>query len=153
MQFVFLAYSSIIIFWSNFSKSFFLFLFVHFLISALSFGMFFFKFETFITSLDKFSKFKYNFHFLAVWSGKILHKVLTNLNYYKIFFAHICFEKAKICFCLRYICNSSSFFLVKIKSLPHQEFPDGPPFKYYPGPTMLNFRDQTRTGVFIVVWS
>ena len=28
-----------------------------------------------------------------------------------------------------------------------------PPSKYYPGPTMLNFRDQTRTGVFIVVWS
>ena len=27
------------------------------------------------------------------------------------------------------------------------------PSKYYPGQTMLNFRDQTRTGVFIVVWS
>ena len=27
------------------------------------------------------------------------------------------------------------------------------PSKYYPGPTMLNFRDQTRTGVFIVVCS
>ena len=25
--------------------------------------------------------------------------------------------------------------------------------KYYSGPTMLNFRDQTRTGVFIVVLS
>ena len=31
--------------------------------------------------------------------------------------------------------------------------PGGPPSKYYPGPTMLNFPDQTRTGVFIVVWS
>ena len=39
------------------------------------------------------------------------------------------------------------------KSLPHRVFPGGPPSKYYPGPTMLNFRDQTRTGVFIVVWS
>ena len=41
----------------------------------------------------------------------------------------------------------------KQKSLPHRVFPGGPPSKYYPGPTMLNFRDQTRTGVFIVVWS
>ena len=39
------------------------------------------------------------------------------------------------------------------KSLRHQVFPGGPPSKYYPGPTMLNFRDRTRTGVFIVVWS
>ena len=39
------------------------------------------------------------------------------------------------------------------KSLRHREFPGGPPSKYYPGPTMLNFRDRTRTGVFIVVWS
>ena len=39
------------------------------------------------------------------------------------------------------------------KSLRHQVFPGGPPSKYYPGPTLLNFRDQTRTGVFIVVWS
>ena len=39
------------------------------------------------------------------------------------------------------------------KSLPHRVFPGGPPSKYYPGPTMLNFRDQTRTGVFIVVRS
>ena len=38
------------------------------------------------------------------------------------------------------------------KSLRHQVFPGGPPSKYYPGPTMLNFRDRTRTGVFIVVW-
>ena len=28
-----------------------------------------------------------------------------------------------------------------------------PPISYYPGPTMLNFRDQTRTGVFVVVCS
>ena len=41
----------------------------------------------------------------------------------------------------------------KIKSLRHQEFPGGPPSKYYPGPMMLNFRDRTRTGVFIMVWS
>ena len=27
--------------------------------------------------------------------------------------------------------------------------PRVPPSKYYPGPTMLNFRDQTRTGVLI----
>ena len=26
-------------------------------------------------------------------------------------------------------------------------------FKYHRGPTMLNFRDQTRTAVFIVIWS
>ena len=39
------------------------------------------------------------------------------------------------------------------KSLRHLVFPGGPPSKYYLGPTMLNFRDQTRTGVFIVVWS
>ena len=45
------------------------------------------------------------------------------------------------------------FFWEKMKSLRHQVFPGGPPSKYYPGPTMLNFRDQTRTGVFIVVWS
>ena len=32
-------------------------------------------------------------------------------------------------------------------------FPGGPPSKYYPGPTMLNFRDLTRSGVFIVVWT
>ena len=47
--------------------------------------------------------------------------------------------------------NKRSF--IDIKSLRHQVFPGGPPSKYYPGPTMLNFRDQTRTGVFIVVWS
>ena len=40
-----------------------------------------------------------------------------------------------------------------MKSLRHRVLPGGPPSKYYPGPTMLNFRDQTRTGVFIVVWS
>ena len=39
------------------------------------------------------------------------------------------------------------------KSLRHRVFPGGPPSKYYPGPTMLTFRDQTRTVVFIVVWS
>ena len=35
----------------------------------------------------------------------------------------------------------------------HREFPGGPPSKYYPGPTMLNFRDLTRSGAFIVVWT
>ena len=40
-----------------------------------------------------------------------------------------------------------------VKKPTAREFPGGPPSKYYPGPTMLNFRDQTRTGVFIVVWS
>ena len=49
--------------------------------------------------------------------------------------------------------KSIILIVVSLKSLPHQEFPDGPPFKYYPGPTLLNFRDQTRTGVFNVVWS
>ena len=49
----------------------------------------------------------------------------------------------------------SAFVLIypnHTKSLRHQEFPGGPPSKYYPGPTMLNFRDRTRTGAFIVVW-
>ena len=49
--------------------------------------------------------------------------------------------------------KSIILIVVSLKSLPHQEFPDGPPFKYYPGRTLLNFRDQTRTGVFNVVWS
>ena len=37
------------------------------------------------------------------------------------------------------------------QNLAHREFPGGPPSKYYPGATMLNFRDRTRTGVFIVL--
>ena len=49
--------------------------------------------------------------------------------------------------------KSFAEFSKTTKSLRHQEFPGGPPSKYYPGPTMLNFRDRTRTGVFIVVWS
>ena len=48
---------------------------------------------------------------------------------------------------------SNKEIVLDIKSLRHQVFPGGSPSKYYPGPTMLNFRDQTRTGVFIVVWS
>ena len=36
--------------------------------------------------------------------------------------------------------------------LQHPVFPGGHPSKYYPGPTLLNFGDQTRTGVFNVVW-
>ena len=31
--------------------------------------------------------------------------------------------------------------------------PTRSPSKYYPGPTMLNSSDQTRTVVFIVLWS
>ena len=38
------------------------------------------------------------------------------------------------------------------KSLRHWVFPGGPPSKYYPGPTMLNFRDQMRTGAFNMIW-
>ena len=40
-----------------------------------------------------------------------------------------------------------------VKTLRHREFPGCPLSKYYPGLPMLNFRDQTRTGVLIVVWS
>ena len=38
-------------------------------------------------------------------------------------------------------------------SLQHLLFPGGHPSKYWAGPTLLNFSDQTRTGVFSVVWS
>ena len=38
------------------------------------------------------------------------------------------------------------------KSLQHLLFPGGHPSKYWAGPTLLNFGDQTRTGVFSVVW-
>mgnify|MGYP006263174345 CR=1 FL=1 len=41
---------------------------------------------------------------------------------------------------------------LKSLNVPHRGFPGGPPSKYYPGPTMLNFSDLTRTGVAIVVW-
>ena len=40
-----------------------------------------------------------------------------------------------------------------VKKPTHREFPGGTPSKYYPGPTRLSLRDQTRTGVFIVAWS
>ena len=40
-----------------------------------------------------------------------------------------------------------------VKKPTHREFPGVPQSKYYPAPTMLNTRDQTRTFVFIVVWS
>ena len=33
----------------------------------------------------------------------------------------------------------------------HRDFPFGPPSKYYPGATMLNFRTQTTMFVVIVV--
>ena len=38
------------------------------------------------------------------------------------------------------------------KSQQHLVFPSGLPSKYYPGPMLLNFSDQTRTGVFNMVW-
>ena len=38
-------------------------------------------------------------------------------------------------------------------SLRHSVFPSGHPSKYWPSPTLLNFGDRTRTGVFNVVWS
>ena len=34
----------------------------------------------------------------------------------------------------------------------HPVFPGGLPSKYWPGPMLLNFSDQTRTGVFNMVW-
>ena len=40
----------------------------------------------------------------------------------------------------------------KDKSLQHPVFPGGHPSKYYPGSTLLNFGDRTRTGVFNVIW-
>src|SRR4029434_5161177 len=40
----------------------------------------------------------------------------------------------------------------KKKSLQHLVFPGGLPSKYYPGPTLLSFRDRTRSGVLSVVW-
>ena len=40
----------------------------------------------------------------------------------------------------------------KKKSLQHLLFPGGHPSKYWVGPTLLNFGDRTRTGVFSVVW-
>ena len=68
-----------------------------------------------------------------------IHNYLQIINYYFTLISSIRLQKKK---------NH-----VGQKSLRHQVFPGGPPSKYYPGPTMLNFRDQTRTGVFIVVWS
>jgi hypothetical protein len=41
---------------------------------------------------------------------------------------------------------------LKSKSQQHLVFPGGLPSKYYPGPTLLNFGDLTRTGAFNVVW-
>ena len=41
----------------------------------------------------------------------------------------------------------------KKRSLQHLVFPGGHPSKYWVGPTLLNFSDQTRTGVLSVVWS
>ena len=39
------------------------------------------------------------------------------------------------------------------RSLQHLLFPGSHPSKYWAGPTLLNFSDLTRTGVFSVVWS
>ena len=41
---------------------------------------------------------------------------------------------------------------IKLKSQQHPVFPGGLPSKYYPGPTLLNFSDRTRTGAFNMVW-
>ena len=41
----------------------------------------------------------------------------------------------------------------KKRSLQHLLFPGGHPSKYWAGPTLLDFGDRTRTGVFNVVWS
>lgn len=41
----------------------------------------------------------------------------------------------------------------KGSSLQHLLFPGGHPSKYWAGPTLLDFGDRTRTGVFNVVWS
>ena len=38
------------------------------------------------------------------------------------------------------------------RNLQHLLFPGGHPSKYWAGTTLLNFGDQTRTGVFSVVW-
>ena len=46
----------------------------------------------------------------------------------------------------------SKFAKRSAKSLQHLVFPGGLPSKYWPGPTLLGFRDQTRSGVFRVVW-
>ena len=37
--------------------------------------------------------------------------------------------------------------------LQHMVFPGGHPFKYWPCPTLANFSDRTRTGIFNVIWS
>ena len=49
--------------------------------------------------------------------------------------------------------KSDSKVRIEPEKAGHRVFPGGPPSKYYPGPTMLNFRDLTRSGVFIVVWT
>ena len=40
----------------------------------------------------------------------------------------------------------------KPKCQQHLVFPGGHPSKYWPHPTLLNFADRTRSGVFNVVW-
>ena len=40
----------------------------------------------------------------------------------------------------------------KNKCQQHAVFPSGHPSKYYPRPTLLDFSDRTRTGIFNVVW-
>ena len=46
----------------------------------------------------------------------------------------------------------SGMWRISQKSQQHLVFPGGLPSKYYPGPTLLNFGDLTRTGAFNVVW-
>ena len=38
-----------------------------------------------------------------------------------------------------------------VKSQQYSVFPTGHPCKYYPSPTVLDFSDRTRTGIFTVV--
>ena len=47
-----------------------------------------------------------------------MKNLAQSINQFKLLqniFSHICFEKGKICFCFRYICNSVSFFSLKLK--------------------------------------
>ena len=48
--------------------------------------------------------------------------------------------------------HHSSNYVREKRCHRHPEFPTGHPCKYYPGATLLDFRDQTRTGMFKVLW-
>ena len=43
-------------------------------------------------------------------------------------------------------------YKIETKCLQHHVFPGGHPSKYLHGSTVLNFSDQTRTGVFNMIW-